>query len=428
MASFSFLQFLSIFYSFFFICHAQISSDPPVSLVLPITKDYSTFQYLTTLSHGSSLSPTKFVVDLGFSSIWVDCDSRKFQFFSGQTISRRSIQCLTAKSREIESYGEGKLVDQEQACEIFSENRITGKRAGKGELVEDLMVLQSTQDSKASQMQTRHKLLFACSESLLLNGLASEAKGMLGFGRARSSLSSQIFTSLDTKRKFSLCLSSSTGVLLFGDMGHPSLAKAEIFRSLKFTPFTGKQNQKHPSEEYLIKVNFIKINGKKLSLSMTSLSKDEGRTELSSVVPYSTMESSIYEIFTKAYLQAAMAMNMIRVDSVGPFGLCFSSKGNGSKAGPNVPSVDFVLQSEMVKWRIHGRNSMVKVNSEVMCLGFVDGGLNPRNPIVIGGHQLEDVLLQFDLETSMLGFSDSLLTKDTSCFDFKFRYMPTEAV
>ena len=150
MASISFLQFLIIFWSFFFICHAQISSDPLSSLVLPVTKDYSTFQYLTTLSHGSPLSPTNFVLDLGFSSIWVDCESRRFQSVSGQTISRRSIQCLTAKSRGIESSVDGKVVDQEQACEIFPENRITGKRAGKGELVESLMVLKSAQDSKAS--------------------------------------------------------------------------------------------------------------------------------------------------------------------------------------------------------------------------------------------------------------------------------------
>lgn len=29
---------------------------------------------------------------------------------------------------------------------------------------------------------------------------------------------------------------------------------------------------------------------------------------------------------------------------------------------------------------------MVKVKDEVWCLGFIDGGLNPRTLIVIGGH------------------------------------------
>ena len=110
-------------------------------------------------------------------------------------------------------------------------------------------------------------------------------------------------------------------------------------------------------------------------------------------MPYTTLQTSIYANFESAYLKAASSMDMKRVDPVSPFGLCFESNGVGSsQVGPNVPVIDLVLQSEMVKWSIHGRNSMVQVNDDVMCLGFVDGGENPRNSIVIGGFQLEDVL------------------------------------
>ncbi|KAI4317755.1 hypothetical protein L6164_025599 [Bauhinia variegata] len=70
---------------------------------------------------------------------------------------------------------------------------------------------------------------------------------------------------------------------------------------------------------------------------------------------------------------------------------------------------------------------MVRVNGEVMCLGFLDGGLNPRDPIVVGAYQMEDVILQFDLETSMLGFSSSLLIRDSSCSDLNFSYMPKKS-
>ena len=63
---------------------------------------------------------------------------------------------------------------------------------------------------------------------------------------------------------------------------------------------------------------------------------------------------------------------------------------------------------------------MVRVSDEVVCLGFLDGGVNPRNSIVIGGYQLEDVVVQFDLATSMVGFSSSLVAKNTKCSDFKF--------
>lgn len=42
-------------------------------------------------------------------------------------------------------------------------------------------------------------------------------------------------------------------------------------------------------------------------------------------------------------------------------------------------------------------------------LGFLEGGVAPRTSIAVGGYQIEDNLLQFDLAASRLGFSSSLL-------------------
>ncbi|KAH9765255.1 hypothetical protein KPL70_001805 [Citrus sinensis] len=74
-----------------------------------------------------------------------------------------------------------------------------------------------------------------------------------------------------------------------------------------------------------------------------------------------------------------------------------------------------------VLWSILGANSIVQVGNDdnVSCLGFVDGGA-PRTSIVIGGYQLENNLLQFDLASSRLGFSNSLLLRRTFCSNFKF--------
>jgi len=113
--------------------------------------------------------------------------------------------------------------------------------------------------------------------------------------------------------------------------------------------------------------------------------------------------------------------NVTRVASVAPFGACFSSKNIGStRVGPAVPQIDLVLQRKRVYWGIFGANSMVQVSNDVVCLGFVDGGSNPRTSIVIGGHQIEDNLLQFDLAKSRLGFSSSLLFRQTTCANFSF--------
>ncbi|KAK8618927.1 hypothetical protein V6N13_132904 [Hibiscus sabdariffa] len=139
---------------------------------------------------------------------------------------------------------------------------------------------------------------------------------------------------------------------------------------------------------------------------------------ISTVVPYTVMQTSIYKAVLKAFTKELP--KALRVRPVAPFGACFNSKGIGiSRLGPGVPIIDLDLPNKVV-WRIFGFNSMVKVKEDVLCLGFVDGGLEATTSIVIGGHQLEDNLLQFDLAASRLGFSSSLLFRQTTCANFNF--------
>ena len=79
----------------------------------------------------------------------------------------------------------------------------------------------------------------------------------------------------------------------------------------------------NPDGEYFIRVRSIKINGKRLAMGQKGI----GLTKISTIVPFTTLESSIYEIFIKAYMKAADSMNLARVASMSPFGLCYSSKG-----------------------------------------------------------------------------------------------------
>lgn len=67
-----------------------------------------------------------------------------------------------------------------------------------------------------------------------------------------------------------------------------------------------------------------------------------------------------------------------------------------------------------VWWRLSGDNLMVEAQPGIMCLGLLDGGLNPTAPIVIGARQLEDHLLVFDLANSHFGFSSTTI----SCANF----------
>ncbi|GMN46599.1 hypothetical protein TIFTF001_015777 [Ficus carica] len=398
------LQFLFFLYLGTF-SHAQIS------LVLPITKDASTRQYLTTVDHGDPPAPTKLVLDLGGPFLWMDCDSSP----SRQMIPRGSIQCVAAKSNS--------LADKNRdVCAVFSENKI-GKVGGRGEVVEDILVVDLVDPStlegiRAVGKHTHNNFLFACVQKTLLKGLASGARGMLGLGKSRISMPSQVSSSLDSKRQFSMCLSSSKGVVLYenGQYRVSSYFGSEISNSLLYTPLLSGEGDSQ--NDYFINLKTIRIGGKRLSF-------DVEKAKLSTIVPYTTMESSMYAVFAQAYERAALSMNMARVESVGPFGLCFGAqKVQNTQFGPGVPEVELGLQSEMVKWRIYGRNLMVKVSEEVMCLGVLDGGLELGADIVLGGFQLEDVVLHFDVGSSMVGFSPSLLKWKRSCSDFGFGALP----
>jgi hypothetical protein len=398
--------------------HAQIDyrfGDSRPLVLLPVTKDALTFQYLTEIRHGSSLLATKLVVDLGGPLIWMGCDSH-LGSFSPLRISSGSIQCLAAKPFTNRNRG-----GDADGCTLFAENKIS-QMGRRGVLVEDTLdVLLADEGSKSEEVNLgEYPFLFACAPKPLLNGLAGGANGMVGLGRTRIAFPSQVSAAFSSEWQFTLCLSSSNGVVLYEKRHYGSVFGSEISKSLIYTPLLAGPDDSQT--EYFINLKSIRIGGKRLSF-------DVEHTKLSTIVPFTTMESSIYAIFIKAYEKAAFSMNMKRVEPVAPFRLCFDSKSiKKTQLGPLVPDVELGLQSEMVRWKFHGRNLMMKVSDEVMCLGIVDGGLNLGVSIVLGGYQLEDMVLHFDVGTSMLGFSPSLLKWGRSCSNLKFDSLPVQAL
>ncbi|KAK3031180.1 hypothetical protein RJ639_035337 [Escallonia herrerae] len=157
---------------------------------------------------------------------------------------------------------------------------------------------------------------------------------------------------------------------------------------------------------------FIGVNRKAIPINTTLLSIQSegfGGTKISTVSPYTVLETSIYDAVVSAFTQEVLRKKVTIFTSMGPFGVCLSSTDVGSTRA--------VLS---VYWRMFGANSMVPMGDGLLYLGFLDGGLNLRTSIVIGAHQIEDNLLEFDLAASRLGFSSSLLSRETTCANFNF--------
>ncbi|KDP40111.1 hypothetical protein JCGZ_02109 [Jatropha curcas] len=298
------------------------------------------------------------------------------------------------------------------------------------ELGMDILSLQSTNGRNPGKSVSVPNFLFSCAPDFLVEGLASGVKGMVGLGRHNISLPNQFSTAFGFKKKLALCLTGGDGVIFFGDgpyemlPGNTDLSQHLTYTSLILNHMTtsGSYFENETSAGYFIGLTAININGKRVKIDKKLLSIDqdgEVGTKISTVDPYTVLQSSIYKAFTKTFIK--LLKKVPRVKAVKPFDVCFDAKSfSSTRVGPGEPPVDFVLQNNETVWRIWGANSMVYVNEKTLCLAFIDGGAEPRTSIVIGGYQLENNLLQFDLASKRLGFSGSLLFSQTTCSNINF--------
>ncbi|CAI0466339.1 unnamed protein product [Linum tenue] len=387
----------------------------PKALILPVTKDPSTLQYLTQINQRTPLVPVKLALDLGGQYLWVDCE-QGYVSSSYKPAPCGSAQCSLANSKSctIACLPSPRPGCNNNTCGLMPENTVVTRTSPSGQFGQDVVSIQSTDGSNPGKIVKVPNFLFTCGATFLLDGLAKGVKGMAGLGRNKISMPSRFSAAFSFHRKFAVCLTAGKGAVFFGDGPYVMLPNIDISKSLIFTPRDGE-----PSADYFIGVKSIKIDDKAIPLNKTLLSINKqgyGGTKISTTYfPYTAMHTSIYDSLIKEFTKRMQSQGVKRVESVAPFEACFNSTGIfGTR------QIDLVLQSSNVYWRIFGANSMVQVKSGVLCLGFVDGGVNPRTAIVIGGHQVEDNLLQFDLAASRLGFSSSLLSRQTTCSNFNF--------
>ncbi|XP_024031355.1 basic 7S globulin-like [Morus notabilis] len=438
MASSSFHFLLFIFGSLFF-SHslAKTTSFRPKALVLPITKDTSAnhIQYLTKIYQRTPLVPVKLTVDLGGDSLWLDCD-KGYVSSSYKPAYCGSAPCSLAKAPCNMGMcpSDPKPGCYNNTCTLNADNNVVDLGT-PGLVGSDVVSVPSTDGANRGRVVSVTKFIFTCAPAFITIGLPNGVKGIAGLGRTKISLPSQFAAAFSFRRKFAVCLSSSTksnGVLFFGDGPYNFLPKIDVSNSLIYTPLLinpkklpGIDIKQEPSPEYFIGVKSIKINDKSVPLNTSLLRIDRlgrGGTAISTVDAYTIMETSIYNAVVNAFVKE-LGNHVRRAAPVEPFRACFSSKNIGStRVGPAVPTIDLVLQNKKVYWRIFGANSMVKVSDDVLCLGLIDSRdvVGMRHSIAIGAYQLEDHLLQFDLATSRLGFSSSLLFRQTTCSNFNF--------
>ncbi|KAI3871188.1 hypothetical protein MKW98_015088 [Papaver atlanticum] len=392
------------------------SSSRPQGLILPLFQDQSTLQFVTRLSQGTPKVTINVVVDLGGKFLSVH-SSQGCSSISNNPIRCKSPQCSLAREST------SRVWCHNNTCNLHTTSPITHSEA-KSELFSGVVTIQSSQVREptsgawiAGPNLTARGFAVSCgTPTSVLHGLAKGAKGLAGLGRSGLSLVSQFSAAFRIPQIFVLYLSrSENGFIYFGNETY--LLQTPLFYTPLLVSRVYSQGSSAATDsDYFIDVKSVKIDGENVPMNKELLSINKkngvGGTKLSTAVPYTVMETSIYEAFTSIYIKRAKAMNFLRVASVAPLSACFNASTMPMGVGPitfSLPKVELVLPNKL-KWQMtRPDNTLVYLPGNlVVCLAFVDGGAKPRTSIVIGGKQLLYTVLQFDIPRSRLGFSAGL--------------------
>ncbi|CAI9118938.1 OLC1v1020572C1 [Oldenlandia corymbosa var. corymbosa] len=452
------LLFLLLLPLFFLVTHSHglelnSTNQKPKAVYFTITKKgpFPHHYYMTYLRLGTpSLQSVNLAVDLGGDSVWVDCDNSNYKNSSSfKAVNCRAAQCdllrstacgnscnITTTNRTSPPWYCSTRACYTKPVNPFSSSAAAGSGV-TGVAVRDVISIRNTADEDLSPPW---QFVFTCAPSSFSAGsLPGDIKGVVGLGDSLASLPTQFtHTFFTRRRKFFVCLPErSRGVVIVGDHD----LNPEFYRTFIHTPLL-RRNTAFPykgneSMEYYVCLVAIKVNGRDVpvnrTLTCTFDDKGNGGTKISTVDPYSVLESSMYQPFLKAFLKELPSFSKgakLMKNPVKPFGACFTGMGINRTGLPRVPPIDLVFMrteySNDVTWRIHGGNSMVRVSGDVMCFGFVEQSRvikkDMKQPaMVIGGYQIEESVLEFDPSRSKVGFSPRL--EKAKCDDFKPNHM-----
>ncbi|KAM3322335.1 hypothetical protein P3S67_003486 [Capsicum chacoense] len=389
-------------------CLAQTNFKPK-TLFHAVTKDPSTLQYIAQIHQRTPLVPVKLAVHVGSENLWVDCKTG-FKSSTYKPAHCNSKQCNLARSTAC-----GDCLTENTTrpgCNNNARYNIVSNPAMNtfydgGEIAEDVLTIQSINGSYQGLVEpgpvvTVPKFIFSFSPSYLTQNLGKDVKGMIGFGQQSPvSFATQLASTFRFSRQFAICLSPSTdrnGIIFIGHRPYIFALGFDASRDLIYTPIIT-----YPHFFYR-QPGFIRI--------LHSI----GGTRISTAVPYTVLEPSIYDVVSKSFVREIPKEVKI-VPAVQPFKTCFDSTYIGmSRLGYNAPKIDIVLHKPNVYWTITGANSLVKVSEKVIiCLAFVERNQTFGQAIVIGGYQMQDILVEFDLARRRIGFSNSLYFRQTAC-------------
>ena len=284
MASTLHLFFFSIAVVFFSTSNG--ANYKPHAFHLPIRKDDVTLQYYTSFEVGPTQFIVDAVIDLGAPFLWFNCDDG-YNSSSYNPVPCGSTKCKTAKGIGcLGCNGTPRPGCTNNTCSMYSYNPFDNSLRSGGLGKDNIYVYETDGRSVLLQINVP-RFPFVCADSGSLDGLAKGVKGILGLGRTQIALPMQLANAFELKRKFALCVPSSSqsglGDIFIG--GGPyyllpytkNVSELLITTPLIINPVstTPIYSEGDPSDEYFIGVKSIKIDGQIVEFKTSLLSIDK---------------------------------------------------------------------------------------------------------------------------------------------------------
>ncbi|KAH0907091.1 hypothetical protein HID58_038918, partial [Brassica napus] len=372
--------------------------------ILPIFKHEPSKQYYTLIYIGSATtsSPVNLLLDLGTNLTWLNCRNIK------SLSSLRLVTCesYTCKFITGTTGCDGKICLYREPSPFLLTNHTVTKT---DRVVQDKATIFTTENGVPPSIVSFRPFTFSCAVQSNLQGIASPISGVIGLCSGEHPFWRQVSSAFNVIPKFALCLPSSRVGKFY--MGATSSFNTPLFGGnnpvpMTLTPLT------LVSGKYLISVTSIYVDGIHLPVNPSLL---EGGAKLSTVVPYTVLQTDIYDALAQSFTFNAARKGMSETTGHAPFKHCFEEGASGKNIDVSMMEIGLPGNGKEVKWRFQGANIVERVSETVICLAFVDGGNKPNEFMVIGTHQLQDYLIEFDFSTRRLAFSDPLSLHNTSC-------------
>ena len=291
-------------------------------------------------------------------------------------------------------------------CTAYAYNPVTGVCASGS--LDRTRIVANTTDGSNPVSQVNVRAVAACAPETLLASLPRGSTGVAGLAGSGLALPAQVASTQKVANRFLLCLpTGGLGVAIFG--GGP-LPWPQFTQSMDYTPLVAKGG----SPAHYISLKSSKVENTRVPVSERALAT--GGVMLSTRLPYALLRHDVYRplvaAFTKALAaQPANGAPVARaVKPVAPFELCYDTKTLGNNPGGYwVPNVGLAVDGGS-DWAMTGKNSMVDVKPGTACVAFVEmkgvaAGDGRAPAVILGGAQMEDFVLDFDMEKKRLGFS-----------------------